>query len=415
MNTPETPSLRAGPGAKNSKRAPRGRWFTRLGATALLAVLVFGLWPKPARIEVTRVTAGPLQASILEEGRTRVRQRYVVSAPVTGQLRRVSFKVGAGVVSNETVLAVIDPLNPSPLDSRARSLAQAKRDTAAANLEKARSAHSFAIKERQRVEALHLEKTVSTQELENVQWREVSADRELSATASLLREAEAQLAEFVGWTAPLPEDTTNRTVLAPVEVRAPATGRVLRVIEESSRTVGAGAPLLEVGDPADLEVVIEVLSRDGALIQPGMPVDLEQWGGVEPLRAKVRWVEPAAFTKVSALGVEEQRVNVIADFITPPGQRGNLGDQFRVEGRIVTWSADSVVKVPSGALFRRGNEWAAFVLEDGHARIRSVKAGRAGGAETQILDGLREGDEVILYPGDRIQDGMRVQLAGRRN
>jgi HlyD family secretion protein len=173
--------------------------------------------------------------------------------------------------------------------------------------------------------------------------------------------------------------------------------------------VAAGTVLLELGDPTDLEVVIEVLSRDGATITPGTRVLLEQWGGEPALEAVVRLVEPAGFLKVSALGVEEQRVNVIADILTPLEQRPGLGDHFRVEARIVTWEEADVLKVPSGALFRRGADWAAFVLENGRAQLRNLSVGAASGVEAQVLEGLKEGDEVIVYPGDQVKEGLRVQ------
>jgi HlyD family secretion protein len=183
---------------------------------------------------------------------------------------------------------------------------------------------------------------------------------------------------------------------------------VLHVFEENSRVVAAGTPLMEIGDPVDIEVVVEVLSRDGAAILPGTSVELEQWGGGEPLKAKVRLVEPAAFTKVSALGVEEQRVNVVADLLTPPDQRRSVGDNFRVEARIIVWESRNALKAPVGALFRKGEQWAAFVVADGRARLKIVKAGRSSGTETQVLEGLKEGEEVILYPGSRVRDGQRV-------
>ena len=173
--------------------------------------------------------------------------------------------------------------------------------------------------------------------------------------------------------------------------------------------MAAGTPLLELGNPADLEAVIEALSRNGALVTPGMKVELEHWGGPRPLQARVRLVEPAAFTKISALGVEEQRVNVVVDLLTPPDERLSLGDNFRVEGRIVLWEESRTLKVPSGALFRRGPEWAAFVLAGGKAQLRAIKTGRSSGSETQILSGVQEGDEVILYPGDRLKDGQRAK------
>jgi HlyD family secretion protein len=233
--------------------------------------------------------------------------------------------------------------------------------------------------------------------------RESSSARELAAAKSMLKEAEAELAEFQ----PMAEGAdTNRP---PKELRSPVNGKILRVFEENARVVTPGLPLAEIGDPSDLEVVIEVLSRDGATILPGYKVELEQWGGGQPLEAKVRLVEPAAFTKVSALGVEEQRVNVIADMVTPPEQRQTVGDSFRVEARIIVWEAQNTLKVPSGALFRRGEEWGCYAVKDGRVHLRSVKIGRGSGTETQILQGLSEKEELVLYPGNRVHEGDRVK------
>lgn len=251
---------------------------------------------------------------------------------------------------------------------------------------------------------LFSEKTVLVQELEQAQWRETSAAKELVAAESALRQAEAELAEFSG-TAPAQR--------GPAEIKAPVSGRILRVIEESSRVVAAGAPLMELGDPANLEVVIEVLSRDGAVIPPGTRVELEQWGGSEPLQARVRLaVEPAAFTKVSALGVEEQRVECHCRH-HHAGKRGkklaNLGDSFRVEARIVTWEADKVLKVASGALFRRGDEHAVFVVRNGRATLAGGRGAQLRPRDRNHPRGIAAGDVVILYPGDRISDGDRVK------
>ena len=387
----------------NAKRHPR-RWLPYAGAIILVAAIVIGLWPQPIPVETAPAAVGVLRATVNEEGKTRVKQRYVVSAPVTGQLRRIAFKAGAEVHAGETVLAVIDPLSPTLLDARTLTLAEARRDTASANLEKARIAQAFAASELRRFQKLFAERTVAAQELEAIQLRESSASRETAAAESALRQAEAELAEFA---ATVPAATNS--VRAPRELKAPSNGRVLRVFEENARVITAGAPLLEIGDPADLEIVIEVLSRDGAAISPGTKVELEQWGGGEPLAARVRLVEPAAFTKVSALGVEEQRVNVIADLLTPPEQRRSVGDNFRVEARIIVWETNDALKVPAGALFRRGDQWAIFVVANGRAQLRSVKVGRSSGTETQILDGLKAGDQVILYPGSRVHDGQRVK------
>jgi len=385
-----------------AKRHTR-RWLPYAGAVVLVALITAGLWPRPIPVETARATIGTLRATVNEQGKTRIKQRYVVSAPVTGQLQRIPFKAGAEVRAGQTMVAVIEPVSPTLLDARTRVATEAKRDTALANLEKARAGQRFAASDLRRFEKLHAEKMVSVQELESVQLREASATKEQAAAESALRQVEAEMAEFAG-NAP----TGTNTLLDPVQVKAPATGSVLHIFEENSRVVAAGTTLMEIGDPLDIEVVVEVLSRDGAAIPPATPVELEQWGGGEPLKAKVRLVEPAAFTKISALGVEEQRVNVIADLLTPPDQRRNVGDGFRVEARIIVWEAPDALKVPAGALFRKGEQWAAFVIADGRAQLKIVKAGRSSGTETQVLEGLKQGEEVILYPGSRVRDGQRV-------
>jgi HlyD family secretion protein len=391
------------PSLQRSSNRHTRRWLPYAGAAVLVALITAGLWPRPIPVETARAAVGTLRATVNEEGKTRIKQRYVVSAPVAGQLRRIPFKAGAEVRAGETVLAVIDPLAPTLLDARTRTAAEAKRDTAVAKLEQARAALQYEASELRRAQKLYADKTLSVSDLEMAQMREAVVAKEQAANESALRQAEAELAESATATSA----RTNSSA-EPIQVKAPVNGRVLKVIEENTRVVAAGAPLMEIGDPADLEVVVEVLSRDGAAIPPGTPVELEQWGGGEPLRAKVRLVEPAAFTKVSALGVEEQRVNVIADLLTPPDQRRNVGDAFRVEAKIIVWEARDALKVPAGALFRQGDQWAAFVVADGHARLRIVKVGRSSGTETQVLEGIKQGEEAILYPGSRARDGQRV-------
>jgi HlyD family secretion protein len=380
------------------------RWLPYVGALLLIGLIVAGLWPRPVPVETAMAAVGALRATVNEEGKTRIKQRFVVSAPVGGQLQRIPFKAGAEIQAGQTVLAVIAPLSPTLLDARARTLAEARRDEASANFEKTRAGHLFASSELHRFQKLFAEKTVSNQELDTAQWREAAAAREEAAAQSALRQAEAELAGF-----PVGGDPDPGPASEPREIKAPITGRVLRVFEENSRVVLPGAPLLEVGDPADLEVVVDVLSRDGAMITPGARVEFEQWGGTEPLQGRVRLVEPAAFTKVSALGVEEQRVNVIADLVSPVDLRRNLGDNFRVEARILVWETDQALKLPTGALFRRGDRWATFVVADACAQLRWVKIGRSSGIETQILDGLKPGEVVILYPGSRVKEGQRVR------
>jgi len=379
---------------------PKRRWLPYVIVLVIVVLAGLGLRPSPAPVETARVANGPLRATVSEEGKTRIRQRYVVAAPVSGQLRRIPFKPGAEVESGVTVVAVIDPLPASPLDERNRALAEARRDSTREVLEKSRTSLELARKELQRIRQMFDSGTVSPQDVESAQMRETAAARDVAGAEGALKQGEAELAVT---------GLAGAIVPAPVEVKANASGRVLHVFQESTRAVMQGTPLLEIGDPTDLEVVVEMLSRDGAAIAAGAAVSLEQWGGPAPLEGKVRLVEPAAFTKISALGVEEQRVNVVVDITTPLEQRRSLGDNFRVEARVITWESAGVLKVPVSGIFRSGNEWAAYVVRGGEAKLVPVKAGRSSGTEIQVTDGLKEGDEVILYPGDRIKDGQRVR------
>lgn len=376
------------------------RWLPYALGALFAALIVLGLRPQPVPVETAPVVSGPLRAAVSEEGKTRIKQRYVVAAPVSGQLRRIAFKPGAEVEAGVTVVAVIDPLPASPLDERNRALAEARRDTTRVQLEKSRTAYELARNELRRIEQMFNAGTISPQELESAKMRETTAARDVAAAEGALKQVEAELAVT---------GLAGASASAPVEVRANATGRVLHVFQESARAVAQGTPLLEIGDPADLEVIVEMLSRDGAAIAAGAPVSLEQWGGPAPLEGRVRLVEPAAFTKYSALGVEEQRVNVVVDIISPRESWRSLGDNFRVEARVITWESGSALKVPASGLFRHGHDWAAYVVRGGKAVLVPVQAGKSGGAEIQIVDGLQEGDEVILYPGDRIKDGQRVK------
>ncbi len=386
------------------------RWIPYLLGAGLVALAVLGLRPQAATVETARVAYGPLRATVSEEGKTRIKQRYVVAAPVSGQLRRIALKPGAEVVAGETIVAVIDPLPASPLDERNRALAEARRDSARIVLEKSRTSYDLAVKELGRIEQMFNAGTLSPQELESAKMRETAAARDVAAAEGALRQVEAELSVTNPDGGPSSrEAAAGRPAVIPIEVRANATGRVLHVFQESARAVMQGTPLLEIGDPANLEVIVEMLSRDGAAIAAGAPVSLEQWGGPDALEGRVRLVEPAAFTKYSALGVEEQRVNVVVDITSPREQWASLGDNFRVEARVITWESDRVLKVPVSGLFRQGQAWAAFLVRDGKAALVPVKAGRSSGPEIQVSEGLQEGDEVILYPGDRIKDGQRVK------
>lgn len=397
--------------------ASRRRWPRYAGAALFAGLLAAGFWPRAIPVETAAVARGALRVTIDEEGQTRVRNRYVVSSPVGGQLRRVDLKPGAVVRAGETVLAELETAGTDLLDASALAQARARvgaaggnRAVADARRSAAKATRKLAEAELARQRALAEKKLISAQELETAEMRAVTAAQEERAAAfaaqvAVFEEQQAEAALRRG----LPGGSGAGGEGPRVAVRAPADGVVLRVFQESARLVAGGTPLLEVGDPADLEVRVEVLSRDGVAARPGAPVLLERWGGEGVLNARVRLVEPAAFTKVSALGVEEQRVNLIADFTDPAERRPGLGDGYRVEARIVAWAADRVIKAPAGALFQRDGEWKAFVVEGGRARLRTVEAGRSNGVETQISGGLAEGERVIVYPGDRVADGVRVR------
>ncbi len=398
----------------NDEYLPR-RHGWRYGAAAIvLGLIAFGLWPQPQPVETAAVTRGPLIVTVEEEGVTQVRHRFVVSSPVSGQLRRIDLKPGATVVAGETVVAVLEPARADILDASSQAQAEARVRgaqsqvaQAEAQRERAAAAFELARTDAARQRALARDKLVSAQTLDVAENRELTAAQEDRASTFALQVARYELerAEAVLQRAQ-PGTSADSTLL---KIFSPVSGRVLRVWQESSRVVTGGMALLEVGDPTDLEVRIEVLSRDGVAIQPGATVWLDQWGGDTPLEARVRWVEPAAFTKVSALGVEEQRVNVLADLVTPVDQRQSLGDGYRVEARIERSRRAQTLQVPAGSLFQREHTWMTFRVEGGTARRHEVSIGLSNGLMTEVTAGLEVGDVVIVYPGDQIKDGSRVE------
>ncbi len=399
------------PAAKKNAPPAWRRRLPWLGGLALVALIVVGLWPRPVPVEAGKVTRGPLVVTVDEEGMTRVKNRYLVSAPVGGQLRRIDWKAGAVVEAGKTVLAVIEGGGADFLDARSQAQAEARvraaeaaHAAAAAQVERARAAAKMFAGDFERLKQLFAQKVLSAQEFDAAQMRTSTAAQDERATEFSLK-----VAEF--------EWQQARALLSrgqpgggsePLVITSPVTGRILRVFQESARLVPGGFSLMEVGDPTDLEVRIEVLSRDGVAIQSGARVMLEQWGGAESLAARVRHVEPSAFTKISALGVEEQRVYVVADFTDALEKRTTLGDSYRVEARVVVWESAAALRAPAGALFQRGGVWQAFVVEGGAARLRTVKTGRSNGVETEVVEGLTEGAQVVVYPGDKVSDGTRV-------
>jgi HlyD family secretion protein len=353
-----------------------------------------------------------------EEGMTRVKNRYVVSAPVAGQLRRIDWKAGAVVEAGKTVLAVLEPSSADFLDTRTQARAQAQvkaaeaaRAAAEAQRHRAEAAAKLATADFERVKKLREADVSSAQELDMAQMRAETAAQDVRAAEFARQVAEFELQQaraLLTRGQPTVDATQSSEAGEPLVITSPVNGRILKVMQESARVVPAGYALMEVGDPTDLEARIEVLSRDGVAITPGARVMLEQWGGPQPLNARVRLVEPSAFTKISALGVEEQRVYVIADFTDPLSQRPTLGDNYRVEARIVTWENPTAVMAPAGAIFQQRNASHVFVVEGGRAERRTISVGRGNGVQSEILQGLAEGQTVIMYPGDKVADGTRV-------
>jgi HlyD family secretion protein len=381
-----------------------------LGAAAALAALAIGwrlMRPAPVAVEVEEVAAGPLVVSVAEEGRTEVHDRFIVAAPVTGRVDRPSLEAGDSVDRD----AVVACLTPQPLDPRARSQAEARLDEAVdaaaaaeATVAQGRAALEQSRREQERSKRLAAKNAISARDAELAQLDEESRHRELEAAEARLNAARHQVEEA---------RSALRAAAAVgkrdcFDVHAPIAGRVLRVVQQSERVVLAGSPILEIGDPSRLDVVAELLSEDAVKVQPGDTMLVENWGGEGIAIARVRRVEPSGFTKVSALGVEEQRVRVVGEFPAPPP---GLGDGYRVDVRIVLWRGDSLLQVPSTALFRRNGGWRVFVVEDGRIESREVQVGREGGGRTEVRGGLDAGALVVRHPSDRIEEGVRARPA----
>jgi HlyD family secretion protein len=392
------------------------KWIRRvLIALAVLAVvgLIVVAWiPNPVEVEVAEVSRGALVVTVNEDGRTRVKDRYTVSAPLTGNLARPDLEAGDSI-EQEQVLARLVPLPPPLLDSRTRAEAKARVDAAMAARRQAQAAvnrarfqRDFAKQESQRAQAVVQQGGLARSD----------ADRAVSTYRS--SEEELRSAEFGGRVAEHQLKLAQTTLMQlsgqgeegeQLEILSPVAGQVLKLFHESEGVVQSGTPILELGDPAALEIVVDVLSQDATRIPLRAPALIERWGGKNPLRGHVRIVEPSAFTKLSALGVEEQRVNVIIDMDDDRELWRSLGDGYRVEARISVWEGKDVLRVPASAVFRSEDSWATFVVEDGTAVIRNVELGETNGLETEVLSGLEEGEMVIAYPSDSVRDGVSVE------
>jgi HlyD family secretion protein len=380
----------------------------RLGLTAAVVAVAAGafalLKPTPVSVETARAVRGPMQVTVDEQGETRVRNRYVVAAPVAGRVARIELREGDSVARGGEVAWLF----PAPLDARAREQGSARvaeaedaQRAADAAVAQARAALAQARRARARAEQLATQNLIAPEERERAELEETTRARELEsadfraqAAAHDVEVARAALLGSVGTATPL---------------RSPVCGRVLRIPERSERVVPAGAPIVEVGDCAQLEVAADLLSSDAVKVKPGDPMLIEGWGGGTTLRARLRVVESSGFTKVSALGVEEQRVTVVGDFLDPPTP---LGDRYRVDVRIVIWESSDILKVPASALFRHGEGWSVFVVEQDRARHRDVQVGHRTPFDVEVVGGLKEGEVVIRNPSDRIAEGVRVSVLG---
>jgi HlyD family secretion protein len=398
----------------------RGVWTRRAVGTAIVVAVAGGLFlafrPPPVEVDLGTITRGPLRVSVAAEGKTRIKERYVVSAPLGGQLLRVVLHPGDPVVAGQTILAAIEPGDPGLLDARVKTQAEARvRATEAANrqaeavLARARQAHHLAVTQLERLRRLRSVGSASTEEYDAAQTKERLAEEEVRAAEFGVKVAGFEQEQARAALIRVQPRSGTSSAADRFEIRSPIDGKVLRVLQESEAVVTPGTKLLEIGNPTDLEMEIEVLSSDAVKIPPAARVVVEQWGGPEPLHGRVRVVEPEAFLKISALGVEEQRVYVIADFTSPVERRRRLGDAYRLETQIVVWEADNVLKVPAGALFRHQGTWAVFGVRDGRARRTAVAVGQSNESEAEVLEGLSEGDSVVLHPSDRVVDGVRVR------
>jgi len=401
------------------------RWFWIIGLAALAGIGIFlGMRPQPVAVETAAIALGPLRVTVEEEGKTRLRSRYAITAPVAGYMPRILLKAGDSVRAGATV-TVLDPPRPVVLDARTRdqgnarvaateaalTVAQSRVATQAENIRVLRAELEYWRQQQTREEGLRksgdlpaarVERTVT--DLRRAEASMLAGERML-ATAKV--EVDAARAEVSSARAAVRE-TAGAATGERIPVIAPAGGRVIRVVRESEGVVVPGEALIEIGDARAIEIVVEVLSADAVKITPGMKVLLDRWGGASTLEARVRVVEPGGFTKVSALGVEEQRVRVVADLVSPEAEWAALGDGYRVEAGFVLWESARVLQASANALFRAGNGWAVFVVEAGVARRREVQVGHRSGVSAEITGGLKEGDIVIAHPDETVADGKAV-------
>ena len=383
---------------------------------ALAGALAWLFRPQPVSVDLATVVRGPLQVSVSDDGETRVRDMFVVSAPLAGHMRRIELEAGDHVIAGETIVARIEPSDPSFLDRRSEAevragirASEAARVHAAAELRRAQAERDFAVTELKRYEGLAASRTISQNDLESARRRARTAEAAVDEAAAGLRVSDSELEQAKARLMAPGKSADRRADCDCVTVSSPVSGNVLQVLAESEGIVTSGTPLLEIGDPGKLEVVTDLLSTDAVKVRTGQRALIEGWGGDDALEGVVRRVEPYGFTKVSALGVEEQRVKVIIDITEPAERWRHLGHGYRVEPRIILWESNDVLKVPLSSLFRHGGEWAVFVSRDGRARLQTLTIGNMNGIDAEVLKGVAAGDAVVVHPSDRVSDGVRIE------
>ncbi|MBY3598719.1 HlyD family efflux transporter periplasmic adaptor subunit [Rhizobium bangladeshense] len=398
----------------------RTKWMKHVVGMAALGALAAGAvwfaWPQPIAVDIATVTKGPMEVTIEDEARTRVRHVYTVSAPIAGRVLRISppRHVGDQVIADETVVAVMQPTVPSFHDARtheelqaALAAADAAITLAEAEIRRIDAAFAFARTELQRASALAQSGAGSRKALDQAT---LDVDANQAALASAKAELEVRRNERASVASRLSEPSDASSQLSRgccIQLRAPVTGRILKIIQESEGVVQAGAPLLEIGDPLDLEIVADLLSTDAVRIRPESPVQIDGWGG-PPVEGRVTRIDPAGFLKVSALGIEEQRVRTTIDFVDPPGKWSSLGHDYRVIVHVEIWKATDALTVPVAALFRTGENWAVFVARDARAHLTVVEIGRRNSRVAEVQSGLAANDRVVLHPSDRIRDSVTI-------
>lgn len=406
-------SVNAKPKNQTGLRRTLKRVMWVLLLLAIIAAVVVSLLPKPVAVEATVVTRGELVVTVNEDGVSRIKDRYIVSAPMAGNLVRVELDPGDTVQQGD-VLARILPQEAPLLDARSKEQAEARvaaarasRKQVEAQVERARAALDFATDDAESARNLFQRGALSRQELERGELELRARQAELTSAefASSVARHELQMAR-----AALKRISGGQAVAEEqFEVRSPVTGQVLAVYQKSGGVVQPGANIIELGKPEALEIAVDVLTSDAVHIQPGAKVRIEEWGGA-PLWARVRLVEPSAFTRVSALGVEEQRVNVVIDLDAPHAEWRQLGDGYRIQARIIVYENSDAIQIPWSALFRWNQRWAVFAIEGERARLRSVEVGRRSETHAEILDGLQPDERVVLHPSDRVEDGVAVEV-----